>query len=249
MDSSASVPSPNSLPSNPDMEIEEIQIPPASPALATSQDHQPAQNPPVPPLDHALLDDLEKENKAERKNVELYRARCTADKKELYNLVGFYSVFQGVVFSAVANSARSILTCQTSLLPALLSLLVSVATAISVHYKLRDYEKDRRKLIKSQNLVEFAKGRVTLVKNNMFDFTDIQKKLKEEKQRKLQQVTRSRRNFYRVVMLFLFLFSVTIMACCVLIRCWEFDQAQSNLMLCAFTVCWERNVTVSIHKF
>jgi hypothetical protein len=168
MDSSASVPSPNSLPSNPDMEIEEIQIPPASPALATSQDHQPAQNPPVPPLDHALLDDLEKENKAERKNVELYRARCTADKKELYNLVGFYSVFQGVVFSAVANSARSILTCQTSLLPALLSLLVSVATAISVHYKLRDYEKDRRKLIKSQNLVEVSEYTVRSLLHSFF---------------------------------------------------------------------------------
>ena len=97
--------------------------------------------------------------------------------------------------------------------------------------------------------MQFAKSRVTLVKDKMFDFIEIQEKLKEEKKRKLQQVTRSRRNFYRVVMLFLFLFSVTIMACCVLIRCWDFDQAQSKFMLCAFTVCWEKNVTVSIHKF
>lgn len=172
MDSSTSVPSPNSLPSNPDMEIEGIQTPPASPAppgsLATSQDHQPGQNPPVPPLDHPLLEDLEKENKAERKNVELYRARCTADKTELYQLVGFYSVFQGVVFSAVANSAKSILTCQTSLLPALLSLLVSVATAISVHYKLRDYEIDRRKLIKSENLVEVSEYTIRSLLHSFF---------------------------------------------------------------------------------
>ena len=172
MDSSTSVPSPNSLPSNPDMEIEGIQTPPASPAppgsLATSQDHQPGQNPPVPPLDHPLLEDLEKENKAERKNVELYRARCTADKTELYQLVGFYSVFQGVVFGAVTNSAKSILTCQTSLLPALLSLLVSVATAISVHYKLRDYEIDRRKLIKSENLVEVSEYTIRSLLHSFF---------------------------------------------------------------------------------
>ena len=160
MDSSTPVPSPNSLPSNPDMETEGNQIPPASPARAgssaTSQDHQPGQNPPVPPLARPLLKDLEKENKEERKNVELYRARCTSDKTELYHLMGFYSVFQGVVFSNVANSPRNILTCQISLLPALLSLLVSVATAISVHFKLRDYEIDRRKLIKSENLVEVS---------------------------------------------------------------------------------------------
>ena len=73
----------------------------------------------------------------ETQNVELYRKRCTFDKTELYHLLGFYSVFQGVVLGAVATSARSILACQTSLLPVLLSLLVSVATAISVHYKLR----------------------------------------------------------------------------------------------------------------
>jgi hypothetical protein len=92
--------------------------------------------------------------------------------------------------------------------------------------------------------------RVTLVKDKKFDLIKgIEEKLEAQKLRKLEEERRSRRNFYRVVMLFLFLFSVTIVACCVLIRCWEFDQAQSNLMLCAFTVCWERNVTVSIHKF
>lgn len=97
--------------------------------------------------------------------------------------------------------------------------------------------------------MQFAETRVTLVKAKEFNFKGIEEKLEKEKTRKLEQNTRSRRNFYRVVMLFLFLFSVTIMACCVLIRCWEFDQAQSKLMLCAFTVCWEKNVTVSIHKF
>jgi hypothetical protein len=156
MDSSASVPSPNSLPSNPDMEIEEIQIPIYHQDYvdwATSQDHQPGQNPPVPPLDHPLLEDLE-EDEENRRNVEVSRARCESDKKDVYHLVGFYSVFQGVVFGAVANSP--ILTCQTSLLPALLSLLVSVATAIAIHYKLRDFEIDRRKLIKSENLVEVS---------------------------------------------------------------------------------------------
>ena len=161
-----------SSPSNPDMESEEIQIPPASPAQAgpsaTCQDHQPGQNRPVPPLDHPLLKDLEEESKEERKNIELYRKRCTFDKTELYHLLGFYSVFQGVVFGAVATSARSILVCQTSLLPVLLSLLVSVATAISVHYKLRDYKIDKRKLINSENLAEVSEYTIRSLLHSFF---------------------------------------------------------------------------------
>ena len=97
--------------------------------------------------------------------------------------------------------------------------------------------------------IQFAKSRVTLVKHKMFTFKKIEDKLEDQNLSKLEEDRRSRRSFYRVVMLFLFLFSVTIVACCVLIRCWEFDQAQSKLMLCAFTVCWEKNVTVSMHKF
>ena len=97
--------------------------------------------------------------------------------------------------------------------------------------------------------MQFAQIKVTLVKHKKFDFNDSYEKLEEQKRRRIKQDTWSHTVFYWAVMLFLFLFSVTIMASCVLIRCWEFDQAQSKLMLCAFTVCWEKNVTVSIHKF
>lgn len=97
--------------------------------------------------------------------------------------------------------------------------------------------------------MQFAQDRVMLVKDKKFDFEDIHENFKKRERSKVKQDTWSHTIFYWVVMLFLFLFSVTIMASCVLIRCWEFDQAQSKLMLCAFTVCWEKNITVSIHKF
>lgn len=99
-----------------------------------------------------LLKKWEIERKEERKSLELYRARCTADKTEMYQLLGFYIVFQGVVFNTVATSQK--LTCQTSALPAVLSLLVLTGTAISVHFKLTDYESDKRRLINSENIEE-----------------------------------------------------------------------------------------------
>jgi hypothetical protein len=68
----------------------------------------------------------------------------------MYQLLGFYSVFQGVVFNTVATSTK--LTCQSSWLPAVLSLLIFVSTATSVHYKLTDYESDTLRLVNSQNI-------------------------------------------------------------------------------------------------
>lgn len=96
------------------------------------------------------IQEWEVERKEERKSTELYRARCTADKTEMYQLLGFYTVFQGVVFNTVATSTK--LTCQTSWLPAVLSILICVSTATSVHYKLTDYESDTLRLINSQNI-------------------------------------------------------------------------------------------------
>ena len=105
------------------------------------------------------IQEWETERKKERKSTELYRARHTADKTEMYQLLGFYSVFQGVVFNTVATSTK--LTCQTSWLPAVLSLLIFVSITTSVHYKLTDYESDMLRLVNSQNIEQVRSLRFT----------------------------------------------------------------------------------------
>jgi len=57
----------------------------------------------------------------------------------LYQWIGFYSVFQGEVFTGVALS--NTLGCRQSWVPTSLSLVVSIVTIVNVHFKLLDYEK------------------------------------------------------------------------------------------------------------
>ena len=106
-----------------------------------------------------LLEECMIERKEARKDVELYRSRCIADKTELYQLLAFYSVFQGVVFNTVATSAK--LTCQTSMLPVFVTFLAYVAAAASVHYKLTDYRVDKHKLLNGEDILAVRSLRST----------------------------------------------------------------------------------------
>lgn len=54
--------------------------------------------------------------------------------KELYQIIGFYALFQGVIFTAVAQS--NLLTCADSWAPAVASVAVSVGTICGVVAKL-----------------------------------------------------------------------------------------------------------------
>jgi hypothetical protein len=70
---------------------------------------------------------------------ELQGTKLPNSKTELYQLLGFYVVFQGVVFTAVAQSIT--LYCLSSWAPTSLSLLVSAITVVGVHNKLTDYSR------------------------------------------------------------------------------------------------------------
>jgi len=80
--------------------------------------------------------------------IESYRGRCIAAKTELYQLMGFYSLFQGVVFSAVCNGSK--LSCSAQYFPMALSFLTFFATAVSVHFKLAFYKTEKSKFIKAE---------------------------------------------------------------------------------------------------
>lgn len=69
--------------------------------------------------------------------TETKKTRSSNVKQELYQLIGFYGVFQGVIVSAVAQTNFA---SPASLGPAYLSVLASIATLLSVHIKLKDYK-------------------------------------------------------------------------------------------------------------
>lgn len=76
--------------------------------------------------------------------IENKRSRKNSAKNEVYQLLGFYAVFQGVVLTAVTTA--STLQCYNSWGALALSALVSFAALLSIHAKLKDYMKLRRKL-------------------------------------------------------------------------------------------------------
>jgi hypothetical protein len=68
-------------------------------------------------------------------------------KNEVYQLIGFFSVFQGVVLTAVAQASQ--LHCHTCWIPISLSILASVVTIAGVIQKL-DQIKDFQKTVHSE---------------------------------------------------------------------------------------------------
>jgi len=68
------------------------------------------------------------------KKIERKETRTFVVKNELYQLVGFYIVFQGVVLTAVAQA--SVLTCEQWWSPFTLSLIASIVTIVGVYQKL-----------------------------------------------------------------------------------------------------------------
>ncbi|KAH9538127.1 hypothetical protein CY35_16G089400 [Sphagnum magellanicum] len=85
-----------------------------------------------------LLEEWEKQFKASRDSRLQLKAQLKNAKKEVYEWIGFYSVFQGVVITGVALS--NTLGCRQSWGPTSLSLIASI-TVVTVHFKLLDYGK------------------------------------------------------------------------------------------------------------
>lgn len=77
--------------------------------------------------------------------VQFRRTSCINVKNELYQLIGFYIVFQGVVLTAVAQ-ASLLIKCHTSWGPASLSLLASIAAIPAVHDRLKEYNVHKNNL-------------------------------------------------------------------------------------------------------
>jgi len=96
-----------------------------------------------------VLEEWEKQFKASWDLRLQTEARLQDAKNEVYQWIGFYKVFQGAVLTAVTPS--TILSCRQSWGPTSLSLIASIITIVTVHFKLVEYGKvktdlERRRL-------------------------------------------------------------------------------------------------------
>jgi hypothetical protein len=195
-----------------------------------------------------LLKDWEKQFKVARERIETKTTRTNSAKNDLYQWIGFFSVFQGVVLTAVAQS--STLGCQQSWAPASLSLIASVVTIVSVHFKLKSYralefnlasETYDSKILHEQ--IAELKTQGTSFKFSWFlDRAERQEKERQEEERQKadkkkahkkktdkqkadgnkKQRRRKDRYYWAwdwAVILALVLFSTIILLCCILILC------------------------------
>lgn len=84
-----------------------------------------------------ILQEWERNFTLARNRTETKKTRSSNVKQEVYQLILFYGVFQGVMISAIAQANFA---SPASWGPTYLSVLASTATLLSVHIKLNDYK-------------------------------------------------------------------------------------------------------------
>ena len=91
-----------------------------------------------------ILADWENKYKESRQRIDRKESFILGVKNEIYNLIGFFSVFQGVVLTTVSQA--SALTCYNWWGPFALSLLCSIATLFGIFSKFHNFFKWKRSL-------------------------------------------------------------------------------------------------------
>ena len=86
------------------------------------------------PIHKKALEDWKGKEKLFKLRVERKSSEVSSLKNEVYQLLGFFSVFQGVVLTAVAQS--NLLHCNNQWSPITLSVLASVVTVCAIIQKL-----------------------------------------------------------------------------------------------------------------
>ncbi|CAM6057319.1 unnamed protein product [Sphagnum tenellum] len=167
-----------------------------------------------------LLDDWQTQFKVARDRIETKSTRTNNAKNDLYQWIGFFSVFQGVVLTAVAQS--STLGCQQSWAPAALSLIASLVTVVSVHFKLVNYRGLNASLLKEIHQSQILHDQIAALRAQGKDFNfgwfiertqEISKRKDEKKPQGLQD------KYYWAVILALVTFSTIILLCCIIVLC------------------------------
>jgi hypothetical protein len=124
------------------------------------------------PILRLQLKNWEEQAKSISRRIERKENRTYAVKNEVYQLLGFYLVFQGVVLTAVAQA--SVLTCEEWWSPFILSSMTSIVAIVGVYQKLQslhDVEENLREerisyQVLSRNIQLFKR------KGGSFDFVN-----------------------------------------------------------------------------
>ncbi|CAM6012457.1 unnamed protein product [Sphagnum balticum] len=164
----------------------------------------------------------EEQYKITRERVEKKSTRAINVKNEFYQLIGYYSVFQGVVLTAVAQS--STIFCKQSWGPASLSLLATIVTVLGVHFKLIDYTSIKIALDQEIKDSKVLHEQISELKarGKKFDFKWLKEKLiSKEKYTDKARIRRQKleKRYYWAVIAALLLFSVIILLCCIIVLC------------------------------
>jgi hypothetical protein len=167
-----------------------------------------------------ILDDWEKQFKVARDRIETKTSRANNAKNDLYQWIGFFSVFQGVVLTAVAQS--STFGCRQSWAPASLSLIASLVTVVSVHFKLINYDALNVNLLKEISQSKILHDQIAALRAQGKDFNfgwfiERRQKISKRKDEKKPQGLEDR--YYWAVILALVTFSTIILLCCIIVLC------------------------------
>ncbi|CAK9224351.1 unnamed protein product [Sphagnum troendelagicum] len=158
-----------------------------------------------------ILTEWEKRFEVSSLRIEKKNTRSINAKNELYQLIGFYSVFQGVVLTAVAQT--SLIQCQQSWGPVSLSLLASIATIVCVYIKLKDYSDHRKALEEETAISKALHFRISKLKQEGKNFEFPEVRVGKKTSKGLEPL------YIVAVILALILFSGITLASCFAILC------------------------------
>ncbi|CAK9220531.1 unnamed protein product [Sphagnum troendelagicum] len=152
------------------------------------------------------------------RRIERKENRTYVVKNEIYQVLGFYIVFQGVVLTAVAQA--SALTCRQWWSPFTLSLIASIVTIVGVYQKLQVLHDVEQNLREERNSFQVIARNIQLFKKKgtKFNFAEDVKR-GEPRAAKTISVTSLVFSSNFVVFLSLLAFSVVILVSCNTILC------------------------------
>ncbi|KAH9538119.1 hypothetical protein CY35_16G088700 [Sphagnum magellanicum] len=166
-----------------------------------------------------VLEEWEKQFKASWDLRLQTEARLQDAKNEVYQWIGFYKVFQGAVLTAVTPS--TILSCRQSWGPTSLSLIASIITIVTVHFKLVEYGKvktdlERRRLEAKKLHAQLAELKL---QGKNFNFSWFLKRSKHSSGESGKKTVGLKDRYYWAAIGALLLFSSVVVLFCNIILC------------------------------
>ncbi|KAG0553578.1 hypothetical protein KC19_12G022300 [Ceratodon purpureus] len=171
-----------------------------------------------------ILADWENKYKESRQRIDRKETLSLNVKNEIYNLIGFFSVFQGVVLTTVSQA--SALTCHNWWAPFTLSLLCSIATVFGVCHKFYNFFEWKRATVDELEHSKVLRRQIHSLKKQgkKFDFSqhapDQDNKKELERKKKINSWRRLIFNRY-FILAFLVVLSMLGFSAIILISCYR----------------------------